>query len=313
MISVIIPTYNGIEVLRHSLPTWMDQTLTDEEYEVIVVDNRSTDSTRTEVKQMISGYSNFSYLYESHPGATAARHAGVRAAKGDILVFSDNDGLFNPSCLERIKEVYDRNPECDAVTGRIEILWDGSEPDWIGPYKYLLGELDYGTEVVYSYSFYLNGGLMSVRRDVFERLHGFNPDLIGKYLIGDGDTGFVKKLFREHCLIGYTPFAKMQHMQQVDRHGSKTGIALHFYNNGIAESYAVYRDSDFRVSIVVLFYLFKEVAVLLKQWVKIQLFDKNNRHLFFSFHQHLGSVRFFGYLFNPTLRRSIRVRDLYIA
>ena len=54
MISVIIPTYNGRDMLRKSLPTWSEQTLPSEEYEVLVVDNGSTDDTRSMVEQLIA-------------------------------------------------------------------------------------------------------------------------------------------------------------------------------------------------------------------------------------------------------------------
>ena len=196
MFSVIIPTYNGIDILRQSLPTWFDQTMAADEFEVIVVDNRSTDSTRAEVEMMIAGKPNCHYLFEHQPGATAARHAGARASRGDILVFADNDGLFNPECLQKIKDVYDGDARCEAVTCKIVLHWDGKEPEWIAPYRQMLGFLDYGDSVRYDYNLYLNGGLMSVKKSTFEHLHGFNPDLIGEKLIGDGDTGFVKKLFK---------------------------------------------------------------------------------------------------------------------
>lgn len=309
MISVIIPTYNGADLIAKSFPCWFAQNITD--FEVFVVDNRSTDNTRAVVEGMIAGKPNFHYLYEEKPGATAARHAGVRASQGEILVFADNDVMVKPTCLEEIRKVYDGNPNCVAVTGKIELLWDKEEPAWIAPYRYLLGELNYGDEVRYSRDFYLNGGLMSVRRDVFERLHGFNPDLIGPYLIGDGDTGFVKKLFKEGLLIGYTPFATVQHMQQVEKHGSVDGIALHFYNNGIAASYALYREAGFRLNGNVLGYLLKEIAIYCKQRLKRWMLRKDNNKSYFSMREHAGRIHFFALLRKPELRREIRVMNVY--
>ncbi len=311
MLSVIIPTYNGLETLQQSLPTWLAQQMGKDDYEVIVADNRSTDATRGYVGGLIPLHANLKYVYEPQPGATAARHAGARASKGDILVFADNDGLFNPECLQEIKKVYESNPACEAVACKIDILWDAEKPSWIGPYKYLLGQLDYGDEISYSYDYYLNGGLMSVKRDTFERLHGFNPDLIGPYLIGDGDLGLVKKLFKGHCLIGYTPFASMQHMQKVEKHGSVEGIALHFYNNGIAASYGKYREEDFRFNGRIIRYLLLQSAILVKQWVNSRIIYRNNLHRYFTMREHLGAVRFFKLLLNKELRKNIRVRDGY--
>lgn len=312
MISVIIPTYNGCEMLRKSLPTWFNQTLPQEEYEVLVVDNRSTDETRTMVELLIADKPNFHYLYEPTPGATNARHAGAHKAKGEYLVFADNDGLFNTECLASIIEVYKQNPECAAVACKIDIVWDGVEPDWIAPYKKQLGQLNYGNEIRYDNQnrFYLNGGLMSVRKDVFERLGGFNPDLIGPYLIGDGDLGFVNKLHAKNAVIGWTPNAVMKHMQQVAKHGSKCGMALHFYNNGIADSYAKFRVNRFNMNGVMWKFLCVQFGVLFKKWMQHIMHPKDLK-TYFAFKQHQGNVRFFGLLMKPELRREIRRYDVY--
>lgn len=311
MFSVIIPTYNGIDILRQSLPTWFDQTMAADEFEVIVVDNRSTDVTRCEVEKMIEGKPNFRYLFESQPGATSARHAGARASKGDILVFADNDGLFNPECLQRIKEVYEGNALCEAVTCKIELQWDGEEPEWIAPYRQLLGYLDYGDSVRYGYDLYLNGGLMSVKKNTFERLHGFNPDLMGENLIGDGDTGFVKKLFNNHCLIGYSPQSVMQHMQKVATHGSINGVAKHFYNNGTADAYALFRKNHFEMTHEMVVFKRKQRLSLIKKQIQYRVMRQRSLHNFFSIQQRKGSLIFFKYLKQPELARLIKVEDVY--
>ena len=310
MISVIIPTYNGLSMLRKSLPTWFEQTLTKDEYEVIVVDNRSTDETRQYVESLLPEQKNLIYLYEPKPGATNARHAGAHKAKGEYLVFADNDGLFNPECLAEILKVYYANKECAAVACKIEIQWDGEEPEWIVPYKKLLGELDYGEEVKYWTWFFLNGGLMSVRKDVFERLGGFNPDLIGSYLIGDGDLGLVNKLHAEKAIIGWTPKAHMWHMQQVAKHGSKKGIALHCYNNGIADSYSKYREQHFRMNGTMWMFMFVQLGVLLKKYITY-IFHPKDLEGYFAYRQRQGNVRFFGLLIKPELRREIRKENVY--
>lgn len=310
MISVIIPTYNGINMLCKSLPTWLEQTLPKEEYEVIVVDNRSNDETRQYMESLLPEHKNLIYLYEPKAGATNARHAGVHIAKGEYLVFADNDGLFNPECLAEILKVYCANKECAAVACKIEIQWDRLEPEWIEPYKKLLGQLNFGDEVKYSAWFYLNGGLMSVRKDVFERLGGFNPDLIGPYLIGDGDLGFVNKLHAEKAVIGWTPKAHMWHMQLVAKHGSKEGIALHCYNNGIADSYAMYRKQQFRMNITMWKYLFMQIGVVIKKSIQYVM-RPNDLYRYFSLRQRVGNVRFFGLLMNSDLRREIRKENVY--
>ena len=297
-------------MLRKSLSTWFEQTLPKDEYEIIVVDNRSTDETRQYVESLLPEHKNLIYLYEPKPGATNARHAGAHKAKGEYLVFADNDGLFNPECLAEILKVYCVNKDCAAVACKIDIQWDGEEPEWIVPYKYLLGQLNYGDKVSYSTDYYLNGGLMSVRKEVFERLGGFNPDLIGPYLVGDGDLGFVNKLHAEKAIIGWTPYAIMKHMQQVAKHGSKRGIALHCYNNGIADSYAIYRQQHFRMNSTMWKLLLVQTMIVVKHWVQ-HILRPNDLKRYFSLQQHKGNVRFFGLLMKPELRREIRKENVY--
>lgn len=310
MISVIIPTYNGLDMLCRSLQTWFEQTLPKDDYEIIVVDNRSTDETKSYVESLLPEHKNLIYIYESKPGATNARHAGAHIAEGEYLVFADNDGLFNPECLSEILKVYYARKECSAVACKIEIHWDGEEPEWIAPYMQLLGQLDYGDEISYSTKYYLNGGLMSVRKDVFERLGGFNPDLIGPYLIGDGDLGFVNKLHAEHALIGWAPNARMQHMQLVAKHGSKRGVALHCYNNGIADSYAKYRAQGFRMNGVMWKMLMVQMIIVVKQWM-VHVLRPNDLKRYFTLQQHKGNVRFFRLLLKPALRCEIRKENVY--
>lgn len=310
MISVVIPTYNGLDMLRKSLPTWFEQTLPIDEYEIIVVDNRSTDETRQYVESLLPEQKNLIYLYEPKPGATNARHAGAHKAEGEYLVFADNDGLFNRECLAEILKVYYANKECAAVACKIDIQWDGEEPEWISPYKKLLGQLNYGDEVKYSTWFYLNGGLMSVRKDVFERLGGFNPDLIGPYLIGDGDLGLVKKLHAEKALIGWSPNAIMKHMQMVAKHGSKKGIALHCYNDGIAETYGKFREQQFKMNGTMRKFLMLQIIVVIGKCVEYIIHPRDMKR-YFTLQQHKGNVRFFGLLLHPKLRNEIRKENVY--
>jgi Glycosyltransferases involved in cell wall biogenesis len=310
-LSVIIPTYNGAAILQRSLDTWFQQTMSLTEYEVILVDNNSTDNTHIIAQDYLNKYPNFRYVKEIKPGATSARHTGAKIAKADMLIFADNDGLFNSSCIEDILKVYVQNPAVAAVTGKIEICWDKMAPDWIIPYEFMLGKLDYGNDVKFGYELFLNGGLFSIKKQVFEQLQGFNPDLIGVYLIGDGDTGLVNKLYENHCLIGYTPFAVMQHLQFVESHGTVCDMGRRFFNVGIGNSYALFRKNDFRFSLKVIKYFIGSLIFLIKKWIETNL-NRNNRKKYFSYMQKKGELRFFFYLLNKRLRKEIISTEFHL-
>ncbi len=303
LISIIIPTYNNEDVVLRSLETWTKQTLSKRDYEVIIVDNNSTDNSADLIKKFVENKSNFQYVLETNPGATNARHAGAKQAKSDILLFCDDDGLFNPECLEEILKVYKNNPKADAVTGKIEVLWDKEPPDWITPYLFMLGALDYGYEIAYSTEFFLNGGIFSIRKQVFEDLGGFNPDLLGGYLIGDGDTGLVIKLHKNCSIIGYTPFAVMQHIQFVGKQGNQKDMGRRFYNVGVSNAYGFFREHQFHFSFKVIKYMLNSLIFLIKKYVEYVL--TNKRKLYFSMMQKKGELKFFLNLCRKDIRKVI--------
>ena len=301
--SIIIPTYNRADIIIRSLETWSKQTLSHDDYEVIVVDNNSTDDTAELVNDFVKQYKNFNYIKELEPGSTNARHAGARMAQSGFMIFADDDGLFNSTCIEEILKVYKLNEEIDAVAGKIEILWDKTPPEWIEPYEFMLGKLNYGNEVKIAADLYLNGGLFSIKKSVFDKLEGFNPDLMGDHLVGDGDTGLVIKLHNEKKLIGWTPFAYMQHMQFVDKQGTEKDMARRFYNIGISASYAVFRANNFRFTLSILKFFIKSLLLYFKKILENNIDRQKQQKTLFSLMQRKGEITFFIQLRHQKIRQ----------
>ena len=304
-LSIIIPTYNRANVILRSLKTWTKQTLDVDKFEVIVVDNNSTDGSSELIQNFIKDYKNFHYLLETKKGSTHARHAGAKKAKANILMFCDDDGLFNPDCASEILKVYQGNKDVAAVTGKIVIKWDKTPPDWIKPYEFMLGKLDYGDEVKYDTSFYLNGGIFSIKKEVFNNLEGFNPDLIGNYLVGDGDTGLVIKLHKNNLLIGYTPLAIMEHLQFVDKQGLEKDMGRRFYNVGISTSYGFIRENAFKFNLKVLKFIVKSFLLFVKKMFEKQFVNNNQQKAYFSYMQRKGELAFFVNLRMKEIRKEI--------
>ncbi len=107
-ISIVIPTYNRKKVLKRCLQLLFAQEFPSSEYEIILVDNGSTDGTDKIVASLSSSCS-FTYLVEPRRGPHIARNRGIKAARGEIIVFVDSDILTPPGFLmEHLKfhEIY---------------------------------------------------------------------------------------------------------------------------------------------------------------------------------------------------------------
>jgi len=103
LISVIIPTYNRAKSITRSIITVLNQTY--ENYELIVIDDCSTDST----KKILQSFSDKRIIYVRHlynQGAAAARNTGIKIAKGKYIAFQDSDDEWLPKKLEKQMKVF---------------------------------------------------------------------------------------------------------------------------------------------------------------------------------------------------------------
>lgn len=116
-ISVIIPTCNNREVLGKTLHALFAQTLPAQSFEIVVLDDGSTDGTGEMVRALVSPVP-ITYQWQENRGRAAARNAGSRLAKGRILFYLDSDILASPDLLERHYRCYEAYPGPIGVQGR---------------------------------------------------------------------------------------------------------------------------------------------------------------------------------------------------
>jgi len=107
-VSVIIPTFNRASYIRDTINSVLGQTCSD--YEIIVVDDGSTDDTLAALKSWIDN-STIRYAYQDNQGVSTARNYGVRLAKGRYIAFLDSDDLFLPTKLEKQISYLDAHPD----------------------------------------------------------------------------------------------------------------------------------------------------------------------------------------------------------
>lgn len=131
LVSVVIPTFNRAALLRRAIVSLLHQRMDPAHYEIIVVDNKSTDSTADMVEELSLRHATIRYTYEPRLGVSHARNTGLALARGSIVAFVDDDGVPCPTWLELIKSAFDSvRPSPDAVGGPSYPLYVGRRPDW---------------------------------------------------------------------------------------------------------------------------------------------------------------------------------------
>ncbi|MDQ6770846.1 MAG: glycosyltransferase [Gemmatimonadota bacterium] len=121
--SVVVPTYNRTEALRRAIGSVLRQTYHD--FEIIVVDDGSTDDTKSVVQGFADARIRYWWLPNSGGPATP-RNAGIDAAKSDWISFLDSDDLWYPKKLEMVNRALSENPDVDAVSNDEIVHFAGS-------------------------------------------------------------------------------------------------------------------------------------------------------------------------------------------
>jgi glycosyltransferase involved in cell wall biosynthesis len=114
-ISVIIPTYNRADLVSRAIESVIDQTYQD--WELLVVDDGSTDNTKEVVEKFVKKDSRIKYFLQSNQGASSARNFGIKNSRGDFVAFLDSDDLYLPDNLEKKIAILSTHQEVVLVNG----------------------------------------------------------------------------------------------------------------------------------------------------------------------------------------------------
>jgi glycosyltransferase involved in cell wall biosynthesis len=180
LVSVVISTYNRGALLHDAIASVLRQRLSRPiAMELVVVDNNSTDETRSVVKRLADADARVRYVFEGQQGSSYGRNTGIREARGRLIAFTDDDVRAEPDWIEAILRAFDEHPNAAVVGGRVLPLWPSPPPAWLTREHWMpLALVDYGdAPVVISpeNSLCLVGANMAFRRDVFELVGAFRP------------------------------------------------------------------------------------------------------------------------------------------
>jgi glycosyltransferase involved in cell wall biosynthesis len=243
-ITLVVPTYRRPEVLR-CLDSIQQQTLG--AFEVLLVDNAADPA----VEAIVAAYNQSArvpvrYVAEPNLGLHNARHAAVRVATGDVLVFTDDDATFDPDWLAAFAARFAEHPEMAAAGGPVRPVWETPPPRWLVDFMAEYPEMFPVLSLMEPYHDFRLGAdgwffgvNMAIRRSVLVELGGFNPDSFGSLWLGDGETGLNRRLWEVGALIGYVPEALVYHHVPPERMSPRY-FRRRQANDGACDVYALY-------------------------------------------------------------------------
>jgi glycosyltransferase involved in cell wall biosynthesis len=193
LIAVIIPTYNRAARLAETLDRLAQTRCHVPNWEVIVVDNNSSDDTRAVVESRAARFPvRLRYVFEGTQGRSQALNTGIAACSAQVLVFTDDDVLVADGWLDAATAPLLAAGDIEYTGGPVRPLWEAPRPEWLSPDKSdlwgTIAILDYGDQ---SFVFEERrrvplGANMAARRTLFDRIGLFSSRLgrTGRRLLG---------------------------------------------------------------------------------------------------------------------------------
>lgn len=215
LISAIICTHNREQYLGLAIDSLLQQDFTD--FEIIVVDNASTDGTRQVVEARLP-HPKLRYIYEPVTGLSIARNTGAKNSQSPIIAYLDDDAIATPQWLRVLYSAYENHPKLAIAGGKVTLIW----PEGITPPPWLsdnlaenLGAYDLGDQWVEI----KNPGLTprglnySIRRSFLEKIGGFDINLgrVGKRLLSNEELQMTELALKQGWQVAYIPEALVAH------------------------------------------------------------------------------------------------------
>lgn len=245
-ISVIIPSYNRAEMIGITIESFIQQNYPVNKYEIIVCDNNSSDKTKDVVSQyQLQSRVPFKYVFEIRQGVHYARNTAAKHAQGEILYFTDDDMIAHPDLLKEIIKPFFLDEEIATVSGKVLPKWERKPPNWVLVLcnNSLLSLHDREEDLVISpYDCCVFSCHQAIKKTIFFRTGGFNPENTAGIWIGDGETGLNIKIKDLGYKFAYIGTSLTYHMIPAFRLTQKY-LNYRLGNQGNCDSYTDYKKN----------------------------------------------------------------------
>jgi glycosyltransferase involved in cell wall biosynthesis len=216
IISFIICTYNREQYIYECLSRLAANTVK-EGWEIILVNNNSTDNTAAECARFVADYKpgNYHYFVETRQGLSFARNRGIKEAHGEWLVFLDDDAMVEKDYIAHLQEHLATHPEAGAFGGAIEPFFEDQQPDWLNPWSMgFVSAIDLGNAVKpFPAKSYPIGANMGISRAAITATGDFNTALgrTGNNLMGGEEKDIFSRIRQTGIPIMYFPGIRVRH------------------------------------------------------------------------------------------------------
>jgi glycosyltransferase involved in cell wall biosynthesis len=218
-LTIAIPTYNRAELLRQTLEGVTHQDLAAAEFEILVIDNNSTDATRAVVAAFADRSPAPRYVLETRQGLNHGRNRALAEAVGEVILFADDDILVAPDWARQMLAPFDSDAagRVGAVGGEVIPIFPQGLPLWIAEWHAPLAfRAEAGPLLDRQVPM---GANLAIRRRVFEQLGPFqtNLDRTGKSYLSGGDSEMIRRIRRAGLEIWFAPAAAVRHQMPASR------------------------------------------------------------------------------------------------
>ena len=219
MISIIVCTYNRDKYLYGALQCIAENGFATNAYEIVLVNNNSTDQTESECRRFENDYPEvqFRYFLEVQQGLSFARNRGIKESRGETVLFLDDDSFIQQDYLNHLAKNLEAHPDADAFGGKITPEFESGEtPAWLSKWNYSwVSAIDMGDDVcLFKGKAFPIGANMGIKRDMLAKVGPFNTQLgrTKKNLMGGEEKDLFERVRNQGGKIYYFPDVEVHHI-----------------------------------------------------------------------------------------------------
>ena len=239
-LSAIICTHNRAAYLDKAIDSLLVQDYPD--YNILVVDNASTDATRSVVEARLP-HPRLRYYHEPQLGLSVARNTGARLTQGDVITYLDDDAIAAPGWLSAMAAAFLAEPQLAIAGGRVTLLWPPgySAPRWLSPgLAENLGVYDLGDCpcAITQANLTPRGLNYAIRRSFLTAVGGFDLNLgrVGKNLLSNEELRMTAVALKQGYKVRYLPAATVAHHVTPERLARRWFLKRGWWQ-GVSECY----------------------------------------------------------------------------